>query len=78
MIEIKEMAIDLVSVLSIKNAKPFSNELLKALLPMIMNGTRENDAMIRFRGEVALVNLLRLKENDSLYKVCFDFLIFSY
>lgn len=66
------MAIDLVSVLSIKNTKPFSDELLKALTPMVMNATRENDAMIRFRGEVAMVKLLHLKENETLYKVCFE------
>ncbi len=68
--DLKEMCLNLISVLSIKNSTPFAVPVMKSLLPLAMNGTREKEASVRFRGEVALVNLVHLRENEDLLKVC--------
>lgn len=67
--EIKEMGLNLISVLSIKNTKAFDMTLLKTLIPMCMNGSREKEAVVKLQGEIALVNLLHLREKDTLLKV---------
>jgi hypothetical protein len=36
---------------------------------MLMNGAREKDPSVRLNSEIALVQMLRLKENDSIFKV---------
>ena len=69
----KELSVNLITLLSLKNSKPFDMTVLKVFIPMLMNGTREKDASVRLRSEVALVNMLHLKEGDELYKVFFNF-----
>ena len=56
--------------LCIKNKNyRFDMLVLKHLVKMTMNGTRDSDSIVRFRSEVALVNLLGLKTDNDLFKV---------
>ena len=43
-----------------------------------MNGTREREPSVRLSSEIALANMLNLKENDSLYKVFIFFSILTF
>ena len=36
---------------------------------MLINGTREKDQTVRLNSEISLVQILHLKENDSIFKV---------
>jgi hypothetical protein len=68
--EVKELSVNLLSVLCIKNKNyRFDMLVLKHLVKMTMNGTRDSDSIVRFRSEVALVNLLGLKTDNDLFKV---------
>jgi len=68
--ELKEMCLMLISVLSIKNVKPLHMNVLRSLIPMAMNGMREKESSVRFKGELALVDLCHLRDNEDLLEVC--------
>ncbi len=66
----KQLAIESVIYLSIKNPKSsFDSTLLKVFIPMVMNGTRERVPTVRNTSELALVNILKLKESKAIYDV---------
>lgn len=69
--EVKSLAIDLVSLLVKNHYEQLKedNNLLKAFVPMLMNGTREREPSIRSKSEVAFVSILRLKKPDSILAV---------
>ena len=69
--EVKSLAIDLASLL-VKNhydQLKEDNNLLKAFVPMLMNGTREREPSIRSKSEVAFVSIMRHKKPDSILAV---------
>lgn len=45
-------------------------ELLKLLLPMLVNGTKEKNGYVKANSEIALIAVLRLKEGDEVHQVC--------
>lgn len=46
-----------------------SPELLKLLLPTLVNGTKERNVYVKANSEIALIAILRLKEGDVMYQV---------
>lgn len=44
-------------------------ELLKLLLPMLVNGTKEKNSYVKANSEIALIAVLRLKEGDEMHNV---------
>lgn len=44
-------------------------ELLKLLLPMLVNGTKEKNGYVKASSEIALIAVLRLKEGDEVNQV---------
>lgn len=44
-------------------------ELLKLLLPMLVNGTKEKNGYVKANSEIALIAVLRLKEGEEMYNV---------
>lgn len=44
-------------------------ELLKLLLPMLVNGTKEKNGYVKANSEIALIAVLRLKEGDEMHNV---------
>lgn len=45
-------------------------ELLKALIPMLVNGTKEKNGYVKSNSEIALVALLRLRYGEETYQKC--------
>lgn len=52
-----------------------SPELLRLILPMLVNGTKEKNGYVKASSESALIAVLRLKDGDEVHQVC---LIFSF
>ena len=74
--DVKQLSVELVIYLSIKNPKPsFDSNLLKIFIPMVVNGTREKAPSVRNSSEIALVNILDLKQSKAVYNVCILYLI---
>lgn len=46
-----------------------SPELLKLLLPTLVNGTKEKNVYVKANSEIALIAVLRLKEGDTMFQV---------
>lgn len=46
-----------------------SPELLKLLLPTLVNGTKEKNVYVKANSEIALIAILRLKDGDTMFQV---------
>lgn len=44
-------------------------DLLKLLLPTLVNGTKEKNSYVKANSEIALIAVLKLKEGDVIYQV---------
>lgn len=44
-------------------------ELLKLLLPTLVNGTKERNTYVKANSEIALIAVLKLKEGDEMHQV---------
>lgn len=51
-----------------------SPDLLKALIPMLVNGTKEKNGYVKSNSEIALVSILRLRKGDEVQKYCLTLL----
>ncbi|XP_017884303.1 eIF-2-alpha kinase activator GCN1 [Ceratina calcarata] len=51
-----------------------SPELLKSLLPMLVNGTKEKNGYVKANSELALIAVLRLRQGEEEYQRCMAFL----
>ncbi|KRT80352.1 Armadillo repeat containing protein [Oryctes borbonicus] len=49
-------------------------ELLKLLLPMLVNGTKEKNGYVKANSEMALIAVLKLKEGDEMNQRCLNIL----
>lgn len=45
-----------------------SPELLKALVPMLVNGTKEKNGYVKSNSEIALISILRLKNGEEVHQ----------
>lgn len=46
-----------------------SSELLRALLPMLVNGTKEKNGYVKANSELALIAVLRLRQGEEEHQV---------
>lgn len=46
-----------------------SSDLLKLLLPTLVNGTKEKNGYVKANSEIALIAILRLKDGDAMQQV---------
>ena len=44
--------------------------LFKTLVPLVVNGTKEKNSMVRINSEHALVAFLKLKSGDDVLQIC--------
>ncbi|GAB1860935.1 Translational activator GCN1 [Camponotus japonicus] len=51
-----------------------STELLRALLPMLVNGTKEKNGYVKANSELALIAVLRLRQGEDEHQRCMAFL----
>lgn len=49
-------------------------DLLKALLPMLVNGTKEKNGYVKSNSEIALIAILRLRNGEQIYQKCLSIL----
>ncbi|XP_051176736.1 eIF-2-alpha kinase activator GCN1 [Leptopilina boulardi] len=52
------------------SSEKMSPELLKSLLPMLVNGTKEKNGYVKANSELALIAVLRLKQGDEEHQRC--------
>jgi len=54
-----------------RNISPenMSPELLRALLPMLVNGTKEKNGYVKANSELALIAVLRLRQGEEEHQV---------
>lgn len=48
-------------------AKQISPELIKYLIPMLVNGTKEKNGYVKSNSEIALISILRLREDEQIF-----------
>ncbi|XP_055908453.1 eIF-2-alpha kinase activator GCN1 [Eupeodes corollae] len=61
----------LAKVVTPENTTP---ELLKPLIPMLVNGTKEKNGYVKSNSEIALVAILRLRDGEEVYQKCIQLL----
>lgn len=49
-------------------------DLIKVLIPMLVNGTKEKNGYVKSNAEIALVSLLRLRDGDETMQQCLGLL----
>lgn len=49
---------------------PVPISLLKTLVPLLVNGTKEKNTMVKVNSEQALVTFLRLRASDEVAQTC--------
>ena len=68
--DIKQLAALMMTYLSRSVDSAMPMPVLKALVPMLVNGTKEKNTLVRTNSEGALMSLLRLRQqNDTTYQV---------
>lgn len=45
-----------------------SSEFLRALIPNLVNGTKEKNGYVKSNSEIALISILRLKNGEEMYE----------
>ncbi len=66
--DVKGLAAQIVSYLSKSCTLPA--ETLRTLVPMLVNGTKEKNTVVKVNSELALVSALRLRDaSDNTYQV---------
>ncbi|KAK5645447.1 hypothetical protein RI129_006747 [Pyrocoelia pectoralis] len=55
-------------------SEKMTTELLKLLLPALVNGTKEKNSYVKANSEIALIAVLQLKEGDSMHQKCLKIL----
>lgn len=72
-IDVKKAVTSSTIFLSLNITKQIPNGLLQLLVPHLVNGTKENNRMIRMESEKALAILLKLNDDNSkIYQQCLE------
>lgn len=45
-----------------------SSDFLRALIPMLVNGTKEKNGYVKSNSEIALISILRLRNNETMFQ----------
>lgn len=56
------------------SANKTTPDLLKALIPMLVNGTKEKNGYVKSNSEIALIEILRLRESEDTLQKCLSLL----
>ncbi|XP_043189397.1 eIF-2-alpha kinase activator GCN1-like isoform X4 [Amphibalanus amphitrite] len=63
--EVKQLSAQVVELLAVSREQPLPAELARLVIPMLVNGTKEKNTVVRTCAESALVAVLRLKEGEA-------------
>ncbi|XP_065580643.1 stalled ribosome sensor GCN1-like [Artemia franciscana] len=72
--DIKQLVAQVSNFLAKSVKTPLPTELLKPLLPMLVNGTKEKNTAVKAHCELALVNVLHLRVGDDTHQKCLQVL----
>jgi hypothetical protein len=74
--EVKQLLATVCSMLA-KTVPPqqMAPELLRLLIPMLVNGTKEKNSYVKASSEFALVSVLRLRQGDETQQVSYCYVI---
>ena len=61
----KQLSAQVVELLAASREEPLPAELARLVIPMLVNGTKEKNTVVRTCSESALVAVLRLKEGEA-------------
>ncbi|XP_055374977.1 eIF-2-alpha kinase activator GCN1 [Condylostylus longicornis] len=67
--EIKQLVAKTCSFLA-KSTESIPLDILKVIIPMLVNGTKEKNVYVKCNSEIALVAILRLRSGDELFQNC--------
>lgn len=59
-------------------SEKMSPELLRSLLPMLVNGTKEKNGYVKANSELALIAVLRLRQGDAEHQVFIYYFLISH
>ena len=71
--DVKSLAAQIVNYISKAVDEPLAMAIIKVLIPMLVNGTREKNTVVRSHSETAIVNLLKLRKGDAVLQVGLEF-----
>lgn len=72
--EVKQLVSRVCSYLARRHDKnTFVPELLRVILPMLVNGTKEKNSYVKADSEIALVAVLRLRQGEDMLQVSITF-----
>ena len=67
--EVKQLAAQITSFLAKSKSDVLPMNVRKSLVPMLVNGTKEKNTLVRTNSELGLVHLLHLQKGDAVLKV---------
>ena len=67
--DVKALAAQTVSFIAKSVSTPLDTSVQSLLVPMLVNGTKEKNTLVRTNSELALVTLLRLRKGDQSLQV---------
>ena len=67
--DVKQLAALVVTFLAKSTSEPLPAASKRLLVPMLVNGTKEKNTVVRTNSECGLVALLHLRQGDAVYKV---------
>nr|XP_018901965.1 PREDICTED: eIF-2-alpha kinase activator GCN1 [Bemisia tabaci] len=71
--DVKQLLSKVCSFLGKSNIE-LSPEFLKAVLPVLVNGTKEKNSYVRANSELSLVSVLKLRQGDAVQQMCLNLL----
>ena len=65
----KQLSAQVVELLAVSRGEMLPAELARLVIPMLVNGTKEKNTVVRTCAESALVAVLRLKDGEATQEV---------
>lgn len=70
--DVKQLAAQITSFVAKSSTNVIPMNARKALVPMLVMGTKEKNTLVKTNSELGLVNVLHLRHGDETYKVSWD------
>ena len=67
--DVKQLGAQVVSYIAQSVPRPLDIAIIRSFVPMLVNGTKEKNTIVKTSSESALVTLLRLRTDDSTLQV---------
>ena len=67
--DVKALAAQITSFLARSQSTVLDSAVLQAFIPVLVNGSKEKNTLVRSNSEFGLIALLKLRDGDKTYKV---------